>query len=120
MEGARAVELAAREDASPRHADEAHPFGQGVRIEIAVQLDGLQPEDVMLELVMGRHTHEPSQKQTAHFRFEAEGTRTEQGEHRFVLELTPEMCGRLEYRVRLYPYHELLTHPQELGMMLWL
>lgn len=96
------------------------PFGQGVRIEVAVQLDGLQPEDVMLELVMGRHTHEPSQKQTAHFRFEAEGTRTDQGEHRFVLELTPEMCGKLEYRVRLYPYHELLTHPQEMGMMLWL
>ena len=41
-------------------------------------------------------------------------------EQRFVLELSPEDCGRLEYRVRLYPQHELLTHPFELGMMRWL
>jgi starch phosphorylase len=26
----------------------------------------------------------------------------------------------MEYRVRVFPTHELLTHPFEMGMMLWL
>jgi starch phosphorylase len=30
------------------------------------------------------------------------------------------MCGKLEYRIRVYPWHELLTHPFEMGMMRWL
>jgi glycogen phosphorylase len=30
------------------------------------------------------------------------------------------MCGKLEYRIRVYPYHSLLTHPFEMGMMRWL
>ena len=30
------------------------------------------------------------------------------------------LCGRVEYRFRLYPKHELLTHPFEMGMMVWL
>ena len=27
---------------------------------------------------------------------------------------------RIEYRFRVYPNNELLTHPFEMGMMLWL
>lgn len=95
-------------------------FGEGVRFEVAASLDGLKPEDVVIEMVMARHTALEKQRQSAQYRFESEGTRTEQGEQRFVLELTPEMCGKLEYRIRVYPYHELLTHPHEMGMMLWL
>ena len=34
--------------------------------------------------------------------------------------MQPEQCGKLEYRIRVYPYHEMLTHPFELGMMRWL
>jgi starch phosphorylase len=34
--------------------------------------------------------------------------------------LAPDMCGRLLYRVRVYPHHELLTHPFETGLMRWL
>jgi starch phosphorylase len=42
------------------------------------------------------------------------------GESVFTLELTPDVCGKIEYRMRVYPYHELLTHPFEMGMMVWL
>ena len=44
----------------------------------------------------------------------------ENGEHLFARELTPDQCGKMEYRIRVYPTHELLTHPFEMGMMLWL
>ncbi len=96
------------------------PFGDGVRVEVAVFLDGLSPEDVVVELVLSRPANPESQRHMMQVRFEADGTRTEGGEHRFALQLTPEMCGRLEYRVRVYPHHELLTHAHEMGMMIWL
>jgi starch phosphorylase len=105
-----------RMDAAPKRL----PFGEEICFRLAVQLDGLRPEDVIVEMVLARHTHLESQRQTAHYRFEADGTRTEQDEHNYVLVLTPEMCGKLEYRIRVYPHHELLTHPYEMGMMLWL
>ncbi len=95
-------------------------FGDGLRLEIAVYLDGLDPADVAVELVMARHTHVERHRQGTTHRFEPDGTRTDQGEHRYVLALTPEMCGKLEYRIRAFPTHELLTHPFELGLMRWL
>ncbi|PWT71375.1 MAG: DUF3417 domain-containing protein [Proteobacteria bacterium] len=95
-------------------------FGQGLELEVAVMLSGLKPEDVVVELLIGRQTEAEILKEMRGYRFEWEGVMTDQGEHRFALEVTPEMCGRLEYRVRIYPYHELLTHPFEMGMMRWL
>ena len=35
------------------------------------------------------------------------GPEERSGEHPFVLEVTLEMCGKLQYRVRVYPYQEL-------------
>ena len=105
-----------RLDAAPRRI----AFGEGIRLEVAVFLDGMKPEDVVVELELARRTHLDSQKRVSHFRFEPDGTVTDEKEHRFALALTPEMCGRLEYRIRVYPHHELLTHRLELGMMQYL
>jgi starch phosphorylase len=41
-------------------------------------------------------------------------------EHQFSLDLSPDLCGRLDYKIRVYPFHELLTHPLEMGLMQWL
>jgi len=95
-------------------------FGQGVKLEVGVFLNRLKPEDVVVELLIGRQTRDERLRELRGYRFEWEGVMTDQGEHRFALEITPEMCGRLEYRVRIYPFHELLTYPFEMGMMLWL
>ena len=34
-------------------------------------------------------------------------------------DLKPGLAGRLDYRMRIYPRHELLTHPFELGLTCW-
>jgi starch phosphorylase len=96
------------------------PYGAGMRLELAVRLNGLRPEDVVVELLLGRQTEYESLRRTGHFRFAWQGAVTPAGEHLFALQVTPELCGRLEYRVRAYPHHELLTHPFEMGMMVWL
>ncbi|MBV9619402.1 MAG: hypothetical protein JO341_00110, partial [Gammaproteobacteria bacterium] len=38
----------------------------------------------------------------------------------FALDVEPPECGQFRTEVRIYPYHELLTHPHELGLMKWL
>jgi starch phosphorylase len=93
-------------------------FGESVRMEVAVKLNGLAPSDVIVELLLSRGAREPAERR-ARYEFVHDGTRTEHDEHRFALELAPELCGKLEYRIRVYPCHELLTHPFELGLMLW-
>ena len=55
-----------------------------------------------------------------HYRFSATGAMTAEGENIFALEVKPEQCGKLEYFIRAYPYHKMLTHPFEMGMMRWL
>jgi starch phosphorylase len=83
-----------------------------------VQLDGLTPDDLTVEMVFTR----PGESTTARARrYELRHERRlENGEHLFSRELTPDQCGKMEYRVRAFPAHPLLTHPFEMGMMLWL
>jgi starch phosphorylase len=92
-------------------------FGDRVRIETAVRLNGLNAEDVVVELLVSR-TEEFGKREPVHHRFVSHGVDAS-GEHRFSLELAPELCGKMEYRIRLYPWHALLTHPFELGLMIW-
>jgi starch phosphorylase len=94
-------------------------FGEEVRIEVGVRLNGLQPEDVVVELLLTRgNKHHAEDAHRYRFRFDRLDGET--GEHRFVLDLAPSLCGRLDYRIRAYPSHALLTHPLEMGLMVWL
>jgi hypothetical protein len=37
----------------------------------------------------------------------------------FALDVEPPGCGQFRTEVRIYPWHELLSHPYELGLMKW-
>ena len=94
-------------------------FGQGLRLELVVTLNGLAPEDVIVELLLGAPEYESTEQKPRPYRFAADGAVDGGGKQRFVLDLAPEVCGRLDYRIRAYPWHELLAHPFELGLMIW-
>ncbi|HJS38350.1 MAG TPA: hypothetical protein VJ789_09505, partial [Burkholderiales bacterium] len=90
---------------------EAHQLArQRGLIEVAARLNGLAPQDVALELVLN---------DSARTRLAPQGP-LEGGEHLYALEFAPEPSGRIEYRLRAYPTHELLAHPFETGLMTWL
>lgn len=93
-------------------------FGGTMHVEMAVRLNGLTAEDVRLELLLARTTHIKPSTVPVPFRFACKGKEGE--EHVFVLDMEPELCGKLSYLIRIYPYHELLTHPHEMGLMAWL
>lgn len=96
------------------------PFGENLRFEVAVNLDGLVPEDVVVELLFGRPGNGGQPRKAESYHLRNEGPIAGSREHLYVIEFKPEMCGKIEYRIRIYPYHELLTHRFEMGMMKWL
>ncbi len=97
-------------------------FGESLRFEVAVRLQGLTADDITVEMLMAR-PGENDKKAQRRMRLEHQGPlpgNAGNGEDLFVLTLTPDVCGKIDYRIRAYPFHESLTHPFEMGMMLWL
>jgi starch phosphorylase len=90
--------------------------GEKVRIEVATALNGLAPRDVAVELMLARPG---SATPLARYRLAPEQALGD-GEHRYAIEFAPEPSGRIDYRLRAYPAHELLAHPLETGLMHWL
>ena len=105
-----------RRDAPVKRID----YGNDLRFEVALQLNGLKPEDIVVELLLGRPLVGHDQTKNKHFRFHSTGTADAGGMHIYALELKPELCGSLDYKIRAYPWHELMTHPLEMGLMVWL
>ena len=94
-------------------------YGERMHVDVAVGLNGLRPDDVVVELVLSRGLREDGER-LRRYELVAADVMPQSSEQRFTLELEPELCGRLDYRVRMYPRHALLTHPFELGLMRWL
>jgi starch phosphorylase len=126
--GARAVAnwkarvRAAWQNVAIRRIDAARlriPFGESLRFEVAVILDGLTPEDVVVELLLGR-PGDNIKLRARSYQLRNEGPIANSREHLYMIEFKPELCGKIEYHFRVYPYHELLTHHFEMGMMKWL
>ena len=92
-------------------------FGDALQFKVAVRLNGLRAEDIVVELLVSRQIKKSRLREFKHYTFEPAGE--ESGEQIFQLNLTPDLCGKLEYFMRAYPYHPLLTHRFEMGMMVW-
>jgi glycogen phosphorylase len=93
-------------------------FGETIPVEVAVKLNSLAPGDVCVELMLERDLREP-QPVRHHHELVPHSPMPESNEHRFRIELKPGLSGRLDYRIRIFPRHELLTHPFELGLQCW-
>jgi starch phosphorylase len=96
------------------------PFGESMHVEVAVDLDGLQPDDVCVELLLNRSIGRSKRPTRIPFKFAYKGPLGDGREQVFVLEMQPELCGQLDYHIRIYPSNALLTHPFETGLMTWL
>jgi starch phosphorylase len=92
-------------------------YGETLSIEVSMRMNGLRAEDVAVELVLSRALQ--GSEKRLHYPFTPAGAHDAGDEQRFVLDLEPALCGRLDYRIRAYPSHPLLTHPFELGLMRW-
>ncbi|MDR9425380.1 MAG: alpha-glucan family phosphorylase [Marinobacter sp.] len=93
-------------------------WDEEVELTVELDLNGLAPEDVRVECMVT---------------VECSGTHADPGPDSFLLQpaeeldgktlftarVTPPFPGLQTLRLRAYPYHEALTHPLEMGAMLW-
>jgi starch phosphorylase len=89
-----------------------------IGLRVQVQLNGLDAADVRLECLLGSNdaNGEFAVAQKAQL-----STIGENDQHtEFGIELVPEIAGLQYYKLRMYPYNEALSHPFELGCMIWI
>ena len=91
--------------------------GNSLPVRVKVHLNGLVPEDIKLECLVGSIRNSGKFKLKETFLFHYVGM--EGNDHIFELDLKPHSPGLNHYKIRIYPYHKLLSHPFELGFMLW-
>ena len=94
--------------------------GGSVRVAVAVALNGLAPSDVVVEVMLARPGASHAGENLERWRLLPTPQRTASGDCVYALEFAPQSCGRIDYRVRAYPSPEMLAHPFEMGLMLWL
>ena len=120
VEGARARRMAGRHRAARRQSATPHPVrGQHTDRGRGQPERARSPATSSSSCCSARGLQEPTRASCSQ-ELAAAGAIDGTTEHRYVLALKPELCGRLDYRLRLYPRHELLTHRFELGLMLWI
>ena len=89
-----------------------------ILLQVRAELNGLQPADVRLECLLGRNDSDGEFQVMQKAELPATG-----GEDRythFQIELVPEIPGLQYYKLRMYPYNDLLSHPFEMGYMIWI
>ncbi len=93
--------------------------GENFELKVAVEVDGLSQQDLRVECQFGRLDNNGHFELVTHYLFEADGT-DDKGRKLYTLRLHPPLPGLQAYRIRLVPYHPALTHPYEMGYMLWI
>ncbi len=109
------------------------PQGERLRLRIAAQLNGILPSDVRVEFVARRvlpeadlsppalsSFNQPARAGTWSAPLSATGEVDSDGSSVFALDAQPQECGQFATEVRIYPWHDLLSHPYEMGLMKWL
>ena len=95
---------------------------QSITLSLKINLNGLDSTDILVECIVGQFVQ-------GHFLAEScikLDFRMQEQEQRqgadgiYTVDWVPSECGLKQYRLRVYPYNELLSHPFETGCMLWL
>lgn len=96
----------------------AHLFHDDkIVLRVRAELNGLQPSDLKLECLLG--SNDPEGEFVVSQKAELTVTGADGNYTEFEIELVPEIAGLQYYKLRLYPYNDALSHPFELGYMIW-
>jgi starch phosphorylase len=111
---------------SPRELPRAGTLG----LRVAAALNGLEPQDVRVEFLAQRLLPRSRPEPPALSSFRAApgdgawrglltptGETDSDGSTVYELSSVPSHCGQFAFEIRIYPWHELLSHPLELGLL---
>jgi starch phosphorylase len=106
------------------------PRAGALNVRVAAALNGLATSDVRVEFVAQRVLPRSRSTMPALSSFRADrqddawramlrptGETDSDGSAVYELNAPPPNCGQFAYEVRIYPWHDMLSHPLELGLM---
>ena len=93
--------------------------GDIVPIRVAVDLQKLSANDIKVECLVGKATHDNDFVLHNEYFFDSKG-QNDKNETIFELNLSTDLSGLQYFKIRMYPYNELLSHRFEIGFMKWL
>tara|TARA_R110001599_G_scaffold353881_1_gene602070 strand:- start:53578 stop:56124 length:2547 start_codon:yes stop_codon:yes gene_type:complete len=88
-----------------------------IALQVRVELNGLHADDVRLECLLG--SNDANGEFEVLQKAELPATGGDDRYTEFGIDLVPEIAGLQYYKLRMYPYNGALSHPFELGFMLW-
>ncbi|WP_372998239.1 alpha-glucan family phosphorylase [Marinobacter sp.] len=94
------------------------PHDGAVELRVEASLNGLDADDVRVECLVSPEctgTHKSPGPGSFFLEKESESN----GQTVFSTRVQPPYPGLQTLRLRMYPYHQSLTHPLEMGAMLW-
>ncbi len=91
--------------------------GEALSLKVPAKLDGLNADDVVIECLIGFMDEDNNFTVREQYLFGHSGKEAELDI--FELALKPHHAGLNHYKIRMYPTHELLSHPFEMGYMIW-
>ena len=119
MEGSRPCRVGGRRFAPGGCAKVAVEVRARPATRALATLNGLAPEDVVVELLLGVPEYESIEQKPRQYRFAAIRLRRRRWKASATCwTLHPELCGRLDYRL-LAELDTKVAHPFELGLIIW-
>jgi starch phosphorylase len=98
--------------------------GDTLTLNVAVTLNGLNPQDIAVECLFGQDTPSGDWITVERFSTTVTTTGTEPtaptGTQIYSFILNIQLAGLQKFRFRLVPNHSAQLHPYELGLMKWL
>jgi len=85
-----------------------------MKLRVKAYLDGLAPDSVNVEVMLSRPKREGGYKHYGVIEMH------HQKDGIFETDIQPGDTGNFAYQVRMYPRHSDLSHPQSMGLMVWL
>jgi len=102
----------------PDSYDRPLKLGDHFKAEIELNLAGLSPEEIGLEIIFGHKEHDTIKEFTSVQNMEVKSVK----EHTVVYacDIPLAQAGVFDYAFRLYPKHKLLPHRQNFSLVKWL
>jgi starch phosphorylase len=95
-------------------------YDETLFLRVSVGLNRLSQDDIVVECLLGTEDDEGDFTINNRYYLDPEKHQTGDGEVSFSMALQPEECGLQIFKVRMYPFHPLLSHSFEMGCMIWL
>jgi starch phosphorylase len=94
-------------------------YNQSLPIRVGAFLNGLTPQDVVVECLVGTSDGDAGMHVRHRLFLEPDGQSGPE-ETVFFAELQPKLSGLQRFKIRMYPYQSSLAHNLEMGYMIWL